>query len=239
MAPVLELHVGGRRIETTAEHPFYVFGEGWVRAQELQPGDGLLGLDDAVTVVDDVAKTERTATVYNLRVADDHTYFVGARDWGFSIWVHNAYIVRPATDGSGTLEVFDDVSNQVVKSGFGSPDEANTFIKSLPVRTSVPVHRPRAKLPENEAQLRHIFRDAPGHVPDTPANRQLLQSVADDATATLGTDRFGNVWSARINSDGTQTWVQSRNGVIINGGVNQTPRTFNPRTGLSSPVGPR
>jgi hypothetical protein len=102
-----------------------------------------------------------------------------------------------------------------------------------------PIHGPRARFPDNEAQVRHIFRDAPGHLPDTSANRQLLPSVANDATATLGTDKFGNVWSARINPDGTQTWVQSRNGVIINGGVNQTPRAFNPQTGLSSPVRPR
>ena len=64
-----------------------------------------------------------------------------------------------------------------------------------------------------------------------------MQSVADDATATLGSDKFGNVWSARINPDGTQTWVQSRNGVIINAGVNQTPRVFNPQTGLRHPSG--
>jgi hypothetical protein len=28
--------------------------------------------------------------VYNLRVAEDHTYFVGAENWGFSVWAHNA-----------------------------------------------------------------------------------------------------------------------------------------------------
>jgi hypothetical protein len=29
------------------------------------------------------------APVYNLRIADYHTYFVGADDWGFSVWAHN------------------------------------------------------------------------------------------------------------------------------------------------------
>jgi hypothetical protein len=29
-------------------------------------------------------------TVYNLRVADFHTYFVGGGLWGFDVWVHNA-----------------------------------------------------------------------------------------------------------------------------------------------------
>jgi hypothetical protein len=27
--------------------------------------------------------------VYNVRVADHHTYFVGDREWGFSVWAHN------------------------------------------------------------------------------------------------------------------------------------------------------
>src|SRR5262249_23944282 len=31
--------------------------------------------------------------VYNVRVADFHTYFVGCEEWGFSVWAHNAYII--------------------------------------------------------------------------------------------------------------------------------------------------
>jgi Pre-toxin TG len=33
-APLLDLHVGGRVIRTTAEHPFWVAGRGWVAAQQ-------------------------------------------------------------------------------------------------------------------------------------------------------------------------------------------------------------
>jgi RHS repeat-associated protein len=90
-----------------------------------------------------------------------------------------------------------------------------------------------AGLPKEAAQLRHIFRDAAGHLPDTPANRELLEVVANDQSAKLGTDKFGNVWSARILDDGSQVWVQTRNGTIQNGGVNATPRIFHPESGLS------
>lgn len=87
--------------------------------------------------------------------------------------------------------------------------------------------------PENEGQIQHIFRDAEGHLPDTSANRALLKGVADDPSTTLGSDQFGNTWSAKTLPDGTQVWTQTRNGQIINGGLNKIPRMFNPQTGLS------
>jgi RHS repeat-associated protein len=93
-------------------------------------------------------------------------------------------------------------------------------------------------LPTSESQLGHIFRDAEGHLPNTPENQQLLQDVANDAKSTLGTDKYGTTWSGRTLPDGTQVWTQTRNGQIVNGGLNQTPKVFNPETGLSSPTKP-
>lgn len=89
-----------------------------------------------------------------------------------------------------------------------------------------------------ESRLGHIFRDTPGHLRDTAANRRLLQEVADEVGTTLGTDKYGNIWSAKLLPDGTQVWIQVRNGEIINGGLNLVPRNFNPLTGLSSPTPP-
>jgi hypothetical protein len=89
---VCELEVsGGRRIGTTAEHPFYVAGKGWRAAGELQPGDRILGLgpQEGVAVVA-VRATGRWVPLYNLRIADYHTYFVGDRDWEGAVWAHNA-----------------------------------------------------------------------------------------------------------------------------------------------------
>lgn len=82
--------------------------------------------------------------------------------------------------------------------------------------------------------LDHIFRNAPGHLPDdTPQNRQLLIDAASDPDNYLGKDKYNNEWYSKLRSDGTQIWVKVRHGVIRNGGVNQTPRTFNPVSGLS------
>jgi hypothetical protein len=87
----VEMSVGGRTVTTTEQHPFYVVGKGWTWAGELQPGDEILGHDGTATAVESVAPTGRHETLYNLRVAFDRTYFVGGRDWGFSLWAHNFY----------------------------------------------------------------------------------------------------------------------------------------------------
>jgi hypothetical protein len=63
---------------------------GWVRAGDLVPGDQLLGEDGQEVTVESIAQTEQFEKVYNLRVAANHTYFVGSDGWGFSVWVHNA-----------------------------------------------------------------------------------------------------------------------------------------------------
>jgi intein/homing endonuclease len=78
-------------LHTTAEHPFYVAGKGWRAAGELQPGDRILGLgpQEGVAVVA-VRATGRWVPLYNLRIADYHTYFVGDRDWEGAVWAHNA-----------------------------------------------------------------------------------------------------------------------------------------------------
>jgi len=88
---VFHLHVGGQVIETTPEHPFYVRDKGWTPAGELEIGDFLSSEDGQWMAIDDLLDTGELDTVYNLRVADYHTYFVGSTHWGFSVWVHNTY----------------------------------------------------------------------------------------------------------------------------------------------------
>lgn len=45
--------------------------------------------------------------------------------------------------------------------------------------------------PQGEAQLKHIFRNADGHVPDTPVNRQLILDVTNNMNNYLGKDARG------------------------------------------------
>jgi hypothetical protein len=86
---IFQLRVNGHVIRTTEEHPFFVYNKGWVSPSEMQVGDQLLSHDGRWVVVEEIAGTGDTEVVYNLRIADYHTYFVGAREWGFSVWAHN------------------------------------------------------------------------------------------------------------------------------------------------------
>jgi hypothetical protein len=99
-SPIIELEIGGQKIGTTDEHPFYVPArEAFVPARELQVGDQLISHDGRLLRIDAIHATLQIATVYNLRVVDYHTYFVGCDEWGFSVWAHNACVGKDVQDG--------------------------------------------------------------------------------------------------------------------------------------------
>jgi hypothetical protein len=77
-------------IRTSAEHPLYVQGKGWTAAAMLAPGDLFRSHDGCWNPVESISLTGEMATVYNMRIAEYHTCFVGSAEWGFSVWGHNA-----------------------------------------------------------------------------------------------------------------------------------------------------
>ncbi|HEY2787642.1 MAG TPA: polymorphic toxin-type HINT domain-containing protein [Fimbriiglobus sp.] len=87
---IWHVHAGGQVIRTTGEHPFWVRGRGWRTTSQLKIGDHLHGHDGQWVAVTDLLDTGEEEVVYNLRIAEYHTYFVGADEWGFSVWAHNA-----------------------------------------------------------------------------------------------------------------------------------------------------
>ena len=90
-AGILALHAGGQVIRTTGEHPFYVKGNGWTACNRLNVGD-MIRTEDGWVPVEEVWDTGDWEVVYNARVSDHHTYFVGEEGWGWSVWAHNAYM---------------------------------------------------------------------------------------------------------------------------------------------------
>lgn len=87
---IWEVDAGGQIIGTTAEHPFHVLDRGWVKACMLEAGDRISCKDGSSVAVREVRDSGQYETVYNFRVADWHTYFVGCDEWGWAGWVHNA-----------------------------------------------------------------------------------------------------------------------------------------------------
>jgi RHS repeat-associated protein len=73
----------------TANHPIWVQGRGWTNADDLAVGDRLQGATGKLRVVQEVEDQGwlRDQTVYNLSVANTHTYVVG--DNGDGTIVHN------------------------------------------------------------------------------------------------------------------------------------------------------
>jgi len=68
------------------EHPFYTAEEEWVNAGDLSLGEEILALDGSIGVVEFVEVVTDSQPMYNLTVADAHTFFVGDGQW----LVHNA-----------------------------------------------------------------------------------------------------------------------------------------------------
>jgi cytochrome c1 len=115
----LVVRVGGQEIRTTAEHPFYVYNKGWVAAHRLEAGDHLGSHDGQWVRVEGVEERGEYATVYNLRVADFHTYFVGCQQWGFSVWAHNSnecVNVKALRDAAGIDQTTADYTARIIRS---------------------------------------------------------------------------------------------------------------------------
>jgi hypothetical protein len=158
VAPVLRLQVGGRVIETTEEHPFYVHGQGWRFAGELKAGDRLCSHDGQVVAVESVGEPGGEVTVYNLRVAEDHTYFVGSREWGFSVWAHNSeYQVFADVYGTYSIRYWREGQLRLLRGPDGAPRRFNTAAQA------------EAWVAQQSAQ----HAGAVGHIPGSPAHRAV------------------------------------------------------------------
>ncbi len=94
-AMVLKIRLGNDTIKATGIHRFWKTGQGWIKAQDVKPGDRLrtLGGSAEVTAVDE----SLVQPVFNLKVMAGQTYFAG----GPKLLVHDSGAVEPV------LEPFD------------------------------------------------------------------------------------------------------------------------------------
>lgn len=85
----------GESIVATGIHRLWIAGKGWTMVRELKPGDVLRTLG-GVARVESVAP-EKTQPVYNLKVAEGESYFVGRS----GVLAHDNSMINPV------LEPFD------------------------------------------------------------------------------------------------------------------------------------
>ncbi|MCX4379919.1 MAG: hypothetical protein OSJ61_27835, partial [Lachnospiraceae bacterium] len=141
-----------------------------------------------------------------------------------------------AADGSGVISGLAGIgwgSIPALLFGDAGEDFRNSFAKIDRDRLLGSEGKPVInRLPDNESIIGHIFRDAEGHILDTPENRVLLEDVANNAENFRGIDQYGNEWYTKVLEDGKEVWVELRNGSIFEGGINESPRPWSPNTGL-------
>lgn len=84
---LVHITIGNEIITATADHPFYVARKGFIDAIELRAGDILITVNGEYVIVNQVQHEilESPVDVFNFRVANNHTYFVGSGEVG----VHN------------------------------------------------------------------------------------------------------------------------------------------------------
>jgi hypothetical protein len=100
--------------------------KGWICARELKAGDGLSCHDGQWVTVEAVTDLKEVATVYNLRVSDYHTYFVGSREWGFSVWAHNSCF--EIVEEAGRFRIRSTTTGTVTRGSYATRAEAEAWI---------------------------------------------------------------------------------------------------------------
>ena len=90
-ARLMGVHLGDQVIRATHAHRFWVHERGWVPAEELAVGDQLRTPSGEFVPVTDLFDNGEVEPVYNLRVADNHTYFVATPNRQLAVLVHNDY----------------------------------------------------------------------------------------------------------------------------------------------------
>lgn len=76
-APLIHISLADETIVASGGHPFWISGQGWVNARQLQPGMLVHTVTGTLRVENTKIEEEGKSPVYNLVVEDFHNYFAG------------------------------------------------------------------------------------------------------------------------------------------------------------------
>ena len=221
---LLNLHIGDLLVRSTANHPFWEQRQRrWTPAAKLQAGDLVLGHDGRLHEVTDVFDNGDVEPVFNLAVAECHTYFVASPEGGMSALVHNDYQTSlggaslsgqfgfaPAAGlpaNSWESGAYDSLFDP---SGYLESGAANDSISYGAVSASASA-RPGILNPNQAA--RHVQTTSPA--PNDPFQAPGMQTVSPGITQLTQTDAAGQTTTYSYNPAGQLTEEQDPNGQTV------------------------
>jgi hypothetical protein len=107
---LVHLTINGEEIVTTDNHSFYVQGRDFIEAGNLLVGDKLISVngEDLFVKKHQVEELDELVDVYNFKVEDYHTYFVGDR----AVWEHNKNCTSCMNEDGGSPDLDNVVSQR-------------------------------------------------------------------------------------------------------------------------------
>jgi len=155
-------------LQATPGHPFWVEGVGWTEAADLVTGSTLSTATGEGTLVTGGLSNAIPQTVYNLEVAEFHTYFVGEQ----RAWVHN--VCGCGGGGAGARGTGRGANN--LKRAEGAEGAHSTFKRNAEGKTSGHAEwQPNSRNPSGFDQTKRV--DTQHANPHTHHNRRTGQDV--------------------------------------------------------------
>ena len=186
---------------TTDNHPFYVQGKGFIKAEGLFAGDKLISVDgkDLIVETHDIEQCENPVTVYNFKVEDYHTYFVGES----GVWVHNADCPND------NLKVgSEDITNTREKYGLSDTNTVAVGKTDVPGLENMTFEGGSPKV-RNELGLPDLDSEMPNRSIKAPSDNPLFNRHAEEVIANKFDNAVKNAGLSADEVDGTLRIHQS------------------------------
>src|SRR5262249_28497925 len=135
-------------------------------AQSLRPGDAIYSLRDGWLRVSNATWTDRRTTVYNLKVDEFHTYFVGEA----GAWVHNAPCVGRTGGQERLRQIASDPKTPRADRGW-IQQEMNSIARGQRTTIRNPPGKQLAHTRGREAAKGYDHVESPSNLQDTDLHR--------------------------------------------------------------------
>lgn len=170
--PLWILRFDELELGVTKEHPFFVYGKGWVQAEHLEIGDVCRSAADTEIVLTSKEFDAEPVSVYNFEVEDGHTYFVGETKEE-SVLVHNTC---PQCGGDGKY-IGTRNNNILDRSFYFITTGGRSLSKQQPIWNKCPCVLPN-RTPSGSSSPGDVFRNLPHEAGNQFFDENSIMSLA-------------------------------------------------------------